>query len=295
MSQNTFSAPQTLKELAKVLKTKNKNCYIAAGVTDLAVKINKNKIFDYSIIDITKIRELKKIDKINNSIIIGACATMQSIENSDILKAYAPALVNAASKVGSTQIRNRATIGGNIANASQSADTLTVLLTYNAEVEVINSQGKTVISKVDDIVEGLEKNLLNEDEVITKIKFKIEDNELSSFSKVGARKAVTISKINCCIRIKVEQSNLIKKADVYFGAIGPKPIKSRIVEKVLVGKKLSKEISTELLEKASLQVDEVIPTRTSRYYKRTAVKGVVDNILNDLIEQEQSLEGDLYE
>ncbi len=295
MHKNKFSAPQTLKELSKALKTKKENCFIAAGGTDLAVKINKNRIFDYSIIDITKIQELEKIEMINNSIIIGACTTMQSIENSEILKVYAPALVKAASKVGSTQIRNRATIGGNIANASQSADTLTVLMTYNAEVEIINSQGKIVTNKVNDIVKGLEKNLLNQDEVITKIKFKVEDNELSSFSKVGARKAVTISKINCCIKIKINKSNLIEKAEVYFGAIGPKPIKSEIVENVLVGKKFSKEVLSVLLDKSSLQVNEAIPTRASRYYKRIAVKGLVDSILNDLIEQEQSLEGDLYE
>ena len=72
-------------------------------------------------------------------------------------------------------------------------------------------------------------------------------------------------------------------------------IRDSFIKKVLVGKKFSKEILPVLLEKSSMQVDEAIPTRTSRYYKRIAVKGLVDNILNDLIEQEQSLEGDLYE
>ena len=131
-----FFMPRNLEELADALKEKDENTYLCAGGTDLVIHLRARKKFHYSLIDLTHLEEIKKIEETQDEILIGAAVTMTQLEKSPVIRKYIPALAKAASMVGSTQIRNRATVGGNVANASQSSDTTPVLLAYGAEAVV---------------------------------------------------------------------------------------------------------------------------------------------------------------
>lgn len=282
MNEKKFYAPRSLEELQKALFQKTYNTYIVAGGTDIAVGLNKNKIYDFSLIDLTKIKELEEI-KINNEYIeIGSCVKMVDLENDEIINKYIPALSKAASSIGSTQIRNLATIGGNIANAAQCADTVAVLFTFDAEVEIMNSKGERRKELVNDIIHSIGKTSLEDDEVIIKIILKGQkNNEYSSFAKIGARKAVTISKINACIKLSLEDDKIVD-SKVYIGSIGVKAVKSKNIEEILKNKVLNKELKEEILEVGSMQVLESIPNRKSKDYKKIAVKGILDDIFKDI-------------
>ena len=288
MNKNNFYTPKTLKELQQALSEKTHNTYIVAGGTDIAVGLNKNRIYDFSLIDITKIKELKKIKLNNDFIEIGSCVRMVDLENNEIINKYSPALSKAAASIGSTQIRNLATIGGNIANAAQCADTVAVLFAFDAEVEIMNSKGEIRKELVNDIIQNIDKTSLEYDDVIIKIILKGQkNNEFSSFAKIGARKAVTISKINECIKLSLEEDKVVD-SKVYIGSIGVKAVRSIIIEEELKNNVLNKELKEKILEVGSKQVLESIPNRKSKDYKKVAVKGILDDIFKD-IENRRSL------
>ncbi|MBP1925655.1 carbon-monoxide dehydrogenase medium subunit [Sedimentibacter acidaminivorans] len=275
-----FEAPCTIEELCNSLKNKDNNTYIIAGGTDLIIHFNKKGIFGYNIIDLTKLKELKEINETDEEIIIGSCVTMTEIENNPLINAHVPALIDAVYNLGSQQIRNKATIGGNVANSSQSGDTIPVLFAYDANVEIIDPLGNRRIEKVENVVEGLEKNNLNFDEVITKIIIK-KNNAKSAFSKIGSRKAVTISKLNCCVKIKIN-NNIIEDSVVYLGAVGPKPIRAKSIEEKILNKNINNIVSADIHDAIYMEIENAIPNRTSKHYKKSAAEGLIDDILNKL-------------
>ncbi|WP_313163581.1 FAD binding domain-containing protein [Sedimentibacter sp.] len=284
MTMTKFKAPYTIEELCDALRNKDKNTYVIAGGTDLIIHFNKKGIFGYKIIDLTKLKELKEISETENEIIIGSAVTMTEIENSQLINKYIPALVDSVYNLGSEQVRNRATIGGNVANSSQSGDTIPVLFAYDAIAEIINSSGTRRTDKIENVVEGLEKNSLNDDEVITNIIIK-KTNSKSAFSKVGSRKAVTISKLNCCIKTDISDDMIINNSVIYLGAVGPKPIRAKFIEEKLLNKNINDIAFSDLHDAIHLQIEDAIPDRSSKHYKKSAAEGLVDDILNKLRRQ----------
>ncbi len=276
-----FVAPKNMDELCKSLEEKDKNTYVIAGGTDLIIHFSKKNIYDFNIIDITKLDELRGITETESQIFIGSCVTMTEIENSEILREYVNALTQAAYSLGSQQIRNTATIGGNVANASQSGDTIPVLFAYDAHVEIINSKGKKRIEKIEDIVEGLGENKLNMDEIITRIIIEKSPSK-SAFSKVGSRKAVTISKVNCCVKLNINNNVIINEPVIYLGAVGPKSVRAKLIEEKIIDKNIENISIAELNEAIFAQIESLIPDRSSKHYKKNAAEGLMDDVLNKL-------------
>lgn len=275
-----FFSPKTLEELTLALKEKDENTYFCAGGTDLVIHLKAKQKFHYSLIDLTHLEEIKKIEETEDEIIIGAGVTMTELEESPVILKYMPALSKAASMVGSTQIRNRATVGGNVANASQSSDTTPVLFTYKAEMVTINEKGEKKRCLADDLIEGLEKNRLDDKEVIIQFIVKKSEN-ISGFWKVGARKAVTISKINGCVKADL-QDGILRNVIVYLGAVGPKAAEAPYIENALEGKALSQIDKKAVKEAVYEQIEANIPNRSSKHYKKSAAFGVIDSILEEL-------------
>nr|WP_298078529.1 FAD binding domain-containing protein [uncultured Blautia sp.] len=281
----SFRIPQNLDELAAALREKDENTYLCAGGTDLVIHLRKEKKFHYSLIDLTHLPELSQITETEDSVIIGAGVTMTELEQCPLVRTWIPALSKAASMVGSTQIRNRATLGGNVANASQSSDTTPVLLAYGAEAEILDGTGAVTKRLVDDFVEGLEKTTLGEREVILKFIVK-KQHVLSAFAKVGARKAVTISKINGCICTEIKEGCMMHPV-VYLGAVGAKAGRARLIEACLEGQTLSGCDEEKIRDAVYAQIEENIPNRPSKHYKKSAAFGVIDQILDDLRRAEE--------
>ena len=281
----SFRMPHNLDELACALREKEENTFLCAGGTDLVIHLRKEKNFHYSLIDLTHLPELSRITETEDMVAIGAGVTMTELEQSPVIRTWIPALAKAASMVGSTQIRNRATLGGNIANASQSSDTTPVLLAYGTEAEILDESGTVTRRLVDDFVEGLEKTSLGEREVILKFVVR-KQKALSGFAKVGARKAVTISKINGCICTEIKEGCMIHPV-VYLGAVGAKASRARLIEECLEGCMLSGCDEEKVRDAVYAQIEENIPGRPSKHYKKSAAFGVIDQILDDLRRAEE--------
>lgn len=287
MKSSEFYSPRTIQELVELLKLKRdrSDFHFVAGATDFAIHIKKQGIMDFTAIDLTHLDALKEIQKTDDYIEIGAAVTMTRLEKSNIIHEHANALAQAAGRVGSTQIRNRATIGGNIVNAAHCADTITACFALKATVILLNSEGQFRELLLEEFVLGLGRTEIEPDEVLIKICIQCESNPVySSFSKVGSRKSVTISKLNHAVRL-VFKDNYVSEAAMYFGSIGPKAIKAENMEKHCIGREWNETLMEELLELGSKQIDEAIPTRSSRHYKRIAVKGVISDVFKVIASQ----------
>ena len=127
-----YKTPNTIEEAVDFLWKAEGRAKIIAGGTDLVIGLRNGDQSPQSIIDITRIEELRKIEERNGTISIGASVTHSEIASSSLVKKYGKVLSDAASEIGSPQIRNLGTIGGNIMNASPAADTLPPLMVLNA-------------------------------------------------------------------------------------------------------------------------------------------------------------------
>lgn len=274
-------SPKTKDELIELIKIKDNNTYFIAGGTDIIIKIKNKKLTDYNIIDLTKMSEFAKIEENDSTVSIGSIVTMTELTESELIKKYFHSVYQAAYHLGSEQIRNLATVGGNLANASQSADVLLALYSLNAKIKILNSLGEEKIIPIEELILGREKTSLADDEVIESIILEKKDNQITGFCKIGSRKAVTISKISCAVNLIVKDSE-ISNPTVYLGAVGVVPTRAKLIEEYLSSVLTSEIDLKKLQELASEEVDLAIPTRESRHYKRVAIKGLMDDLLQDL-------------
>lgn len=282
---SNFIKPKTLDDLVMALKNKDDKTYIVAGGTDLSVKINERCERDFKLIDISDIEDIKNVKEKNREILIGASVTMTELVESEIIDKNVKSLKEAAGNLGSTQIRNRATIGGNVCNAAQCADTIPCLFSYGAFCEIINSNGDIRRDLVENTITGIGKTTLKQDEAIIRFILPL-SNDLSAFTKIGDRKGVTISKINCAMKICTSE-NIIKDINIYMGSIGVMPIRANLIESEMKGKNLNKDLFSKIIPSVRNQVEEAIPNRPSKYYKKQAALGLIEDAILKLIERSE--------
>lgn len=291
MNKIEIKIPKNLQELIGYLANSNYKTGIIAGGTDFMINFKKLPDRYNKIIDITGIKEFDYIIEDDESVRIGPIKTLAELSKDERIKKYFPALAMAASQVGSTQVRNRGTLSGNIANSSPCADTVPPLMAMGTVLKIIDGKGNITQKGVDDIIIGLGKNNLNHDEAIIEIIIpKPKKNTLSSFVKLGSRKAVTISKLNICVLVQYnEKTMIIEDTRVFVGSLGPKAFRSIIAEEALRGKEISKKIYEDFKNVLVKQVEEAIKGRTSMTYKRRAIMGVAEDAL-DIIFKDLTLD-----
>ena len=261
-------------EALNILEIKKSRAKIIAGGTDLIVEMRNNKSDKDVLIDISDIEELKIIKEKGNAIKIGACTTFNDIINSDRISSNLYGLKKSSSLVGSPQIRSRATIGGNICNASPSADLIPPLLALDAIV-CIQSKNYKRKAYLKDILLGKNYIDLCTNEILTYIEFeKLKKNQVLSFVKLGFRKSLSISKISSSVLLEIEE-NKFKNINIALGALSKTCIREYEVEKYLTGKTVEDENINKALDILQDNVSENLKNRSSGEFKSHAVKGVV--------------------
>ncbi len=230
--------PESLDEALKIRK--ETGATVLAGGTDLMVQhysgTDVSPEFSKPIVIISNLEELKGIKlREDGKIEIGALATSADIASSSLV----PYLVRAAaSKMGAISLRNSATIGGNIGNASPKGDLPQPLILLDAEVVLKSVDGERVML-VDEFIKGAKKTMLQDDEIITAILIKPQDFTYYMYHKIGTRRANAISKLSISIVANVEDG-VVTDFRASSGATGPKVARSREVEHMLIGLTLDK-------------------------------------------------------
>lgn len=236
MEQVKCFMPQTLEEALEIRK--NYHAVILAGGSDLMVSKSMGAgitpAFDSPVMILTGVKELKGIRKNDDgSVEIGALTTSAEISASDLVH---PLLKDAASRMGAIALRNSATIGGNIGNASPKGDMPQPLILLDAKV-VLKSREAERILPVDEFILDSKKTALADDEIITKVILPPQNFTHIFFRKIGMRRANAISKLTLSAAATV-QDGVVVDFRASSGAAGPKVARSRKAEEILIGKKL---------------------------------------------------------
>jgi CO/xanthine dehydrogenase FAD-binding subunit len=291
---SVFYQPHTI-HLALEYSRNQESSTLLAGGTDLVIKMHKDRAPKGAIIDLSKVEELKEISIKGNEIKIGAMSIYSKILDSEILRKSAPILCQAAETVGSPQIRNKATIGGNICNASPAADMIPPLVCLNARLELQSMDSDNVIStrriSIEDFITGVNKTALATNEMLTNIVFNIQsDNSKMNFKKIGRRNALAIARLNGACILNLE-NNRVSKAALVIGSAAPTPKRFRIVEDYLRGKELNEEVLRAAGILTSDYVLQQAGTRSSFNYKLPVVSRFIASLIEDTLRKgEQAYE-----
>ena len=262
--------------------------HILAGGTDLLVNLYKESPrlphFDY-LLDISNIPELKVINLINNFIEIGPLVTHSRLIDDSLVREYFPILVTAAQTIGSTQIRNRGTIGGNILNASPAADLLPPLIALRAEVELTSRKGKRV-SSLEEFLAGPYKTKIQANELLTKIKIPLlGDNYYTDFQKIGRRKALSIARLSLALVTKIDEEGVFHDTRVVPGSATPYPQSLPKTEEAINGKSVSNIDLEEIGKITSKEMVSITGERWSTPYKKPTIAVLIKRALEKIIKE----------
>lgn len=272
-------APKTMAELMPGLERMTETGKILGGGTDYIIRLNMGEK-PSELCYLGYVEELRKIEVANGEIVIGACATMTQIAVHPLIQTYLTALSDAAVDVGSLQIRNNGTIGGNIGNASPAGDLIPVLYLYEADIEIAGPEG-TRIEPITRLITGPGRTALAYNEAIIRIFIRVPDYK-SVFVKLGSRKKVTISRIGFCMGI-VRDGDTVREARIFIGAISITPVRLTQAEAYLAGKTLNEETALYTGRILSDLIMEITPEEFDRDYKVFAARGIVDDAFRKLI------------
>lgn len=283
MTLNQVFNCNTTEQALELLERYNKDAKIIAGGTDIIIALRNKKISPKVLIDIAKLEDLKKIYTEDNKIFIGAAATYTQIVESELFKDNLYGLYKACRLVGSPQIRNKGTIGGNIANASPAADSIPPLIALGAKVNMMSTRGVRKVV-LEDYFRDIDAHGVKEDELILNIEFeKPKDNEILSFSKLGLRKALAISRITLSTLIETDDTQRICKIKATSGSIGKYPMRELDLEKALLGKTLDLDIIEVGINVLKSSMDQRLQGRSTLPYKRRAVESILEEALKESI------------
>ena len=273
----------TLEEALDMLKTAQGGVKLLAGGTDVLVNAREGHPYrEMTMIDVYGIPELCKIEELDGWISIGAGVTHAAIEQSQLIRNKAGVLADACSTVGSPQIRNHSTIGGNIANASPAADSLAALSVLEAEVE-INRLGELRRIPLGDVIEKPYRTTLSDRDLITRLFVKKAPADTRfHFYKLGRRKALAISRMTIATLLRQDEDGVVTQFHMTMGATFPKPMLFPDVDAMLIGKRPTRADIAAVAEALSAKIPLIAGIRPSTTYKQPVCKSMVQRILNEL-------------
>lgn len=219
MKPFAYARPETLGEVFSLLGEYGPGARLLAGGTDVMVRLRAGRTPPRMVIDLKRVNGLRAdIEAFDTHLRIGARATMSSLIADEGIRRHFPALVEAASVVGSVQIRNRATLAGNICNASPAADTAPVLLAHLAVVNLIGAPGTRSVP-ITEFFTGPGRTVMSPVEIVESIDLPFgSEPSGAAFGRITRRQGVDLAIINlCCV--------VTKSGDTRFayGAVGPVP------------------------------------------------------------------------
>lgn len=279
-----YLCPRDLDEALALLAQYGREGKVVAGGTDLIIQLKMRQINPKYLIDIQGLEELNfiKIDERNN-LAIGSATTHRTIEQSEAVRGRAKVLSDAVYQLGTPQIRNVGTIGGNIANASPCSDIALPLLVLGASLKLKSSVRERVVP-IEDFFAQVKKTIMKEDELLTEIIVPPQStNAGESFIKIGRRYGHDLSVASIATILTVSGSTF-QNIRIAMGSVAPTPVRLRKVERFLEGKRLSDEN----IGKASLAgLEEIHPisdVRASAEYRTEISKILIQRSIGEASE-----------
>ena len=260
-----FYRPASVRQAVRLLQGCKGEARVVAGGTDVVVEADRAVRF---LIDITR-AGLSYIRVRDGACVIGATTTISSLEESAIIRGLAGGLIaRAAATCGSVQVRNLATLGGNMANGSPAADLATVLLALDAEVVVAGSAGRKKLPVAEYLTRGAEGSL-RKSLLVEAIAPRPPGGKRRGWSFLKlARTALDISLVNVAAGLQLDAAGRVQWARIALGAVAPTAIRAHAAEEKLIGRKLDRALLAGACEAVMNEVSPIDDLRASAAYRR---------------------------
>jgi CO/xanthine dehydrogenase FAD-binding subunit len=275
--------PTSLEEASRLIAEKGPGGRFLAGGTDLVIAIKEKGWVPKYIVDLKKIPGLSGIrENPDGSVIVGALTTMRDVEISPVVNRKYPFLAQSAAEVGSIQIRNRATIGGNMANATPSADVAPSLIALNAAATILGSRGVRTVP-LEAFFRGPGQTVMDAEEILTEIAIPNplangfngrtgERRFVGEYIKFSPRDMMDLAYVGVAVAYTLlEDENRCQAVRLVLGAVAPTPIRARKAEAILEGQMLSEELAAKAGEEAAQEAKPISDIRSSADYRRAMV------------------------
>ncbi len=276
-----YAAPRALGEALELLR--DDDVTIVAGGTDVMPQSHSGKVkFGRTMLNVRRIPELAGIERQGDAVRIGALTTVTALLQSALVRERLPILAEAADHFASEQVRNGATVGGNICNASPAGDMLVPLIVLDATVELAAKPNGAIETRSMPLLEfltGPGRTRRAPHELLTAVRVALpQPGFVSRFYKHGTRPGLDISAISIGIG-GVKRDDRLENVRVVFGAVAPTPIRARATERVLEGRRLDATTIEAAAEAAQDEVRPISDVRASAWYRLELVRNMTKRIL----------------
>lgn len=267
-----YYQPATLQDASRLLKENGPGGRFLAGGTDLVIAMKEKGLLPKYIVDLKRVPGLNGIrENSDGSIAVGALTTMYAIEKSPVITKKYPFLAQSAAEVGSIQIRNRATVGGNMANATPSADVAPALIALNATAKIVGAAGEREVA-LEDFFRGPGQTVMAPDEILTEITIpKTGKGLVGEYIKFSPRDMMDLAYVGVAVAYNLDTGKKCDGVRIVLGAVAPTPIRARNSEALLEGRVLTEELAEKVGDEAARECRPISDVRSSADYRRAMV------------------------
>ena len=277
MSRHSFAyeRPRSLSELWSVLGQNSQGTRFLAGGTDILVKYKRQAVSFNRLIDLKGIPGLRGIDwDESGRLRIGALTTLNELKKNPLLTKYIPVLAAAAGKMAAVQVRNRATIGGNLCNAAPSADLAPPLLALDAAVHLETEHGHREVA-LTDFFTGPGQTILAPGEILAWVMVPpLGLGMRVVYLKQGLRQAMDIAVAGVAVKLEISNGTCTGAA-IALGAVAPVPMRAYAAEKLLHGQPVNTNSISRAAELAGQEAAPISDVRAEADYRRQLVAALV--------------------
>ena len=272
MRRFEYLEAHTLRQTIGMLQRHGSQARVVAGSTDFLVRWRAGFWSPDYVVNIQRVPGLSRVVySRSNGLRLGALVTIQTLEQHPAIRRHYPALASAAASFAGVQVRNLATVGGNICNASPSGDMLPALLAYGAECRLSGPDGHRQVA-MDQLFTGPGQTVLAQDEVLTEITLPPPPaNTGALYIKHSPRGAMDIATVGVSSMVAVDRSGTCTEARIALGAVAPTPLRAYAAEDMLRGQKLDAELLQAATDQAVSQASPIDDVRGTAGYRRQMV------------------------
>ncbi len=275
--------PETLAEALALLADHAPDVMPIAGGTNVVVALREGEYQPPVLMDVSGLADLRGVHHENNGhVVVGGGTTITELVENPLIVGEGAPLATAAAQLGNPLIRNRATVAGNLVDASPAADTAPPLLVLDAEIELASQDGRRTVP-LDDFFVGVNQTVRRPDELLVAVRWPTPaPRSAAAFHKIGLRKAGACSVVTVAVRLACDEAGRCSAARIALGAVAPRPIRAHKAEETLTGAELTDEVIARAARLAAETTSPIDDVRSTAAYRRQVSEVLVRRLLGDV-------------
>jgi probable selenate reductase FAD-binding subunit len=270
-----YFSPRTLKEAISILEELHGNAKILAGGTDLLPMMKLHRVTPQNVISLRNVVGLGHIRETNLTLKIGALRTISEMQQSDLVRERYTSLYEATKTFGTPQIRNMASIGGNICRSSPSADMVPPLITLDSRVNLVGPNGEREVL-LEEFFTGPGENALN-GEILKEIIVPSPPARCGMAFRKVMRASADLAKVNCAVKI-VSRDRICDDVRIAIGGVADTPIRARRTEEIIRGREVNKDVINEAALAVTKEIAPITDVRSTAQYRAHITSVLVSNL-----------------